>query len=250
MACMAESQLAKRNKNERWLYAIVVNQAQYEVNHEMMREEKFMKTWFQAMLLAGCLVIATQALAQQSIGVMGGFNITNLIRDPSLAGTSHEFRTRSAFGATVDFKVAGGLVLTVEPLLAFKGARFDSISSVDESFHTRQINLSYLELPVLLKYRLSPSLNGLYFVGGPSFALLLSAKEKERIVSVDIKDQRESIDIGLTGGAGIVLSAEKFNFFFEGRYNYGLTNINKSSGDDSTLRNNGLLLFWGLLFPL
>lgn len=209
-----------------------------------------MKAWFQTTLLAGCLCMATQALAQQSIGVMGGFNITNLIRDPSVAGTSHEFRTRSAFGATVDFKLAGGLALTLEPMIAFKGARFDSISSVDESFHTRQINLSYLDLPILLKYRISPSLRGFYLVGGPSLALLMSAKEKERIVSVDIKDQRESFDVGLTGGAGIVLSAEKFNFFFEGRYNYGLTNINKSSGDDSTLRNNGLLLFWGLLFPL
>lgn len=189
------------------------------------------------------------AFAQNGLGVLGGFNVTNLIQDPTPPGLAHGSRTRFTAGVFADFDLFGKLGLQIEPGFVQKGANKDVTDQQTFEYSRLRVDLSYLELPLLVKLKLMSSQTGPYLLAGPSFGVLLAAKEGNRTGTADIKDQRKSYDVGLTGGAGLFLAAHKARLFVEVKYNYGLMDINDDAGDTSTLHSNGVRVQLGVYFP-
>ncbi|MBN8853047.1 MAG: PorT family protein [Sphingobacteriales bacterium] len=99
---------------------------------------------------------------------------------------------------------------------------------------TEDYRLSYLNVPVLVKYKLPQA----FFVEtGPQVGLLLSGKINETLVGsvnsvhYDIKRQLKSTDLSWAVGLGY---CSPFNLGFDARYNLGLENVNQATSGSST----------------
>ena len=89
---------------------------------------------------------------------------------------------------------------------------------------TTQIRYTYLEIPILVKYRLSSSgrvLPSVFF--GPAFGFLISAKIDNPFVieKTDIKDLMKGYDLGLVFGGAI----DYCRFGLDIRYTIGMINV-------------------------
>jgi Outer membrane protein beta-barrel domain len=105
------------------------------------------------------------------------------------------------------------------------------------------IDLYYLEIPVLLRINIgSANKNkGAIFYGlvGPVFDVNLQAKQED----LDVKDNYESLDVGILGGAGVEIS----RFIVEARYNWGLMNLlNVSKFVDEELKSQSFAVLFGV----
>ncbi|MUP43828.1 porin family protein [Christiangramia aestuarii] len=116
-----------------------------------------------------------------------------------------------------------------------------------------KLQLDYLNLPVLAKYKFAPGWN-LHL--GPQIGFLLNAESEYEVSFVgetesdseDLKDYVSSIDFGLSGGFGYELD---MGVFFDARYYLGLSNINDSDEDfdsDYSIENNVIQLSVGYKF--
>ena len=99
---------------------------------------------------------------------------------------------------------------------------------------TEDYRLSYLNVPVLVKYKLPLA----FFVEtGPQLGLLLSGKVNETLVGststvhYDIKSQLKSTDLSWAFGLGY---CSPFNIGFDVRYNLGLENVNQATSGSSS----------------
>lgn len=178
----------------------------------------------------------------QGLGVRAGLNLANF-SGQDIA----DFDNRVGYHAGVFVPVAISDKVSIEPalLLSTKGAKF----SGNESFaispsaqatqeYSANITLSYLEVPVSLKYRLDEHF---FLTAGPSFSFLLKKKgvftERQCIdsectgsqeKSEDFLDFRGS-DIGLSAGLGFDLNDK---LFLSATYQSGLLTLSKSKEDD------------------
>jgi len=104
-------------------------------------------------------------------------------------------------------------------------------------------NFNYLSVPVLAKYGFKNT--GFSLLAGPQIGFLLSAKAKGDGVSQDLKSNLQDFNFGLAFGAeyalplGLVISA---------RYNYGLTNIDKTTIVGSSDKLSSFTLALGYSF--
>ncbi len=184
------------------------------------------------MALALCsILVAGPAAAQMGFGIKGGLNIADL-NDlkaiDSIDDLEQESKTGFVGGGYLKFPL-GPLRLQVEGLYSLKGAKghsFNGLSS--EPWETK---LTYLEIPVLLKFEFPTPVLKPFLYGGASVALLMKAEMRnERINTdwVDIKDDLKTTDYGLVVGAGI----ELLGITLEGRYTHGLANtVDQKSGN-------------------
>lgn len=122
-------------------------------------------------------------------------------------------------------------------LYAKKGAK--------NSAGTQAVDLYYLEIPVLLRINAgSSSLNGVlvYGIVGPTFNVLLKGK----LDDVDVRDDYESLDIGLQFGAGVEIT----RFLVEGVYTKGLKNVLKSTNASSVtdIKTRSFAVLFGIRF--
>ena len=81
---------------------------------------------------------------------------------------------------------------------------------------------------------------GFNLEAGPQIGFLLSAE----IIGEDIKDEMESIDFGMNLGASYDFSEK---LFAQARYNIGLSNVAKDSGDEK-IQNSVISLSMGYRF--
>ncbi len=138
------------------------------------------------------------------LGVKAGVNFAN-IRDIS---GDPESRTGFVFGGFVGAKLNDKLGIQADLLYSQQGAKAD----------LGDIDLSYVNVPVVLKVFLTESFN---LQVGPQFGF----KVDDNFGSV-FSDIVTAEDFDLTGvvGAGLDLPA---GFRVEGRYNFGLTKVNE-----------------------
>ena len=214
------------------------------------------------------LVMATAALtasAQNEVGQLTlqpkiGLNLANLTNVEVISNSfTHEtesgnmkgdfaFGVEAEYGITEKFSVAAGI------LYSRQGTDFGTLKiyggpggSASEGWDKNQYNLAYLNIPVVAN---------LYFAKGwaikagiqPGF--LLSAKHKVDCIGatesydIDYKDASKTFDLSIPLG----LSYEFNNIVIDGRYNLGLTKVNKN-GDDSN-KNSVIQITVGYKFAL
>jgi Outer membrane protein beta-barrel domain len=186
------------------------------------------------LVVLAVFAFAPMAFSQISGGIRLGVNLSNEKYDVE------------GFSLSPDSKLGlmGGLYLTaslsdkiaIQPELHFSsmGSKLDVLG---EEFKTK---LSYLSVPVLLRYNISENFN---IQVGPQLGFLVSAKGEADGDSEDIKDDYNGIDFGAAIGLGVDFG--KINGGV--RYVAGLSNTSDVSSDgvDLTVKNNSFQIFLG-----
>lgn len=161
-------------------------------------------------------------------------------------GLGEELQSKWGLCAGGFIRLSIGNILAIQPefLYTVKGAKFEE-TILDETMKY-SINLSYLEIPVLLKLMI-PTPGGIKpsLFAGPAVAIKLSAKEKLEFAGDTEEEDIEEIkdtDTGLILGAGLDFR----NLTVDVRYILGLTTI--STEEDVDVKNRIISLTVGFSF--
>lgn len=164
--------------------------------------------------LVAIAFLATQADAQDfNFGVKGGLNLANLNGKVD----NNKMLTSFHIGVLAEYMVNDQFAIQPELLFSGQGAKIKGEDG--------KIQLNYINIPVMLKYYVA---EGLSLQAGPQIGFLVDSKLKEDKISVDGKNYFKTLDFSIGMGAGYKFN----NFFVEGRYNIGLSNIMDTGSDD------------------
>lgn len=185
--------------------------------------------------LAVVIFCAAGVNAQINFGLKAGMTAANM--KASGGGITVSMDTKIGFyaGALAEIGVSENFSVQPELFYSLLGSKmnFEGISAKDD--------LSYINLPILAKYRK----DGFSLFLGPQVSYLVAAKEKisgadfEDDENGDIKDEMKSIDFSGVIGAGYTLAN---GFGFDARYQLGLSNNYKNNEDGMTLKNSAFLV--------
>ncbi|MDC1325478.1 PorT family protein [Ulvibacter sp.] len=168
-----------------------------------------MKKYF--LIVFSILVTATSFAQGIDLGIKAGINFSNL--SDVEAGPSN----KSGFQAGVfaGLKFNDKLGLQADLLFSQQGAEFDGGA----------FDLTYVNVPIVLKYKLFKGLN---IQAGPQFGFIVDDNIKELTFG---QEEAETADISGVVGLGYDLL---FGLRIDGRYHFGLTDVFKNSdGSDS-----------------
>jgi hypothetical protein len=166
------------------------------------------------LLLSIIIIVSILSVHAQSVqfGVKGGVNLATFSgKDATGATTLVGFHG----GGLVSLPISSDFSVQPEVLYSMQGAKDPSAGG--------QINLSYINVPVLAKYTI---FQGFSVEAGPQAGFLLSAKAEAGGFSADIKSQMQSFDFSAVLGASYITSA---NVGFDARYNLGITSVAKDN---------------------
>jgi hypothetical protein len=199
-----------------------------------------------AVLLLFLGVLWTPAASAQGVqgGVKIGLNSANLSFEESGEFENLENRTGMLAGGFLVWPVTRTFAIQAEGLFSQKGA------SVSEQGMSGELQLDYVDIPILARFSASPSARTMLHVyAGPSLNFNVRARTKATFAGEtseeDFSDDVRSLETGLVLGAGVQVS----RLLFEGRYSWGLTNIDKEdAGSDPTVKNRTLSVTAGIRF--
>jgi hypothetical protein len=182
------------------------------------------------------LLTASGAFAQTqfAVGIKGGPNFANINTSESL-GANYDNRTGWNAGA---FVLIRGERIGFQPEVLFsqQGTKFHYNTNSPEL----KANFSYVNIPLIVKLY---TVAGINLQVGPQIGLLTSAEREDfatgqsgPITKQDVKDDFKKTDFSLALGLGWDLP---LGFSIDGRYNWGLSDINDgaSGASNSTIKN-------------
>ena len=211
------------------------------------------------MMIAVMAVACLTASAQNEVGQFTlqpkiGMNITNISGAEIVTGTSTEnanFMVDFAVGVEAEYGLAEKFSLAAGILYSRQGCDFGEFKGSNGyktvGWDKNQNKLGYLNIPIVANYYIA---KGFAIKAGIQPGFLLSAKRKIDGIGdtpsedIDYKDALESFDLSIPLG----LSYETDNVVIDGRYNLGVTKINKD-GDDS-MKNSVIQFTIGYKFAL
>ncbi len=185
----------------------------------------------QFMILAIAAVLVTGTATAQhssqpsSIGLKAGVNFYNINTDASALET--DYRTGFHAGLIGHIHIGESWAFQPEVMFSGQGARFSNVVS------DPNLKLGYINVPLIFQYLFD---NGFRIQAGPQVGFLISAEADNGDNEIDVKDEYQSIDVGI--GAGLSYVHPPSGFGVDLRYNWGLTNINENDAVNST--NHGL----------
>jgi len=199
-------------------------------------------------VVAVLLGVVPDAMAQRRFqaGAKAGPSFTNILLDDDEGGDFHS-RIAAAGGGFLALTLAGPVGVQVEALTMPKGSRLETEDS------TQTLKLRYFEVPVLLRVDVpGDKPGGLYFFGGPYFAVRTGAQAQISIVANSIQsgsredagDLVKRYENGWTAGAGFDIG--RFGVV-EGRYSRGLSNVN-AADDSPRFVNHGVTVMAGVRY--
>ena len=110
------------------------------------------------------------------------------------------------------------------------------------------IKFDSIVVPVLLRYKLKPTGQGLVFFGGPSIGFNIKAKASASVgdqeITDDFSDEVESVDYGVVFGAGW----ESGRFLIDARYTWGLSVLSSDADDTDQPRHRVISVMAGIRF--
>jgi hypothetical protein len=212
-----------------------------------------------AVLAAVLGIVATSGAEAQTsphIGFKLGASFSTFSTDDAF---DEDVKTLTKFtgGGFMRFDM-GAFAIQPELMYVTKGGRFE------ETFEgvtvKAELRLDYIEIPVLL---VVPLMRGPgvapYLYGGPAFALEArcqvhaSADGFSVTESCDDADEggfdRRKFDVGAMLGGGVAIPMGPGSILLEGRYNFGLMNLNDSE-QDGTVRNRSGAVLAGYSIPI
>ena len=202
----------------------------------------FLRSLF-VVFVVGCLSSATTASAQgPSFGVKGGVNFATLSAETD-PGPDFGYRIGLIAGGFFTWPMGSHLDVQPEGLFSQQGATVEG-SGVDHI----TIKLDSIVVPVLVRYKLRPTGQGLILFGGPSVGFNVKAKASASIgdqeITDDFSDEVESVDYALVFGAGW----ESGRFLIDGRYTWGLSVLSNDPDDADQTRHRVVAVMAGFRF--
>ena len=180
------------------------------------------------------LLITSGVFAQSKIGIIGGLNFSDL-----KTATETKTRTLMGVGGIFEYSFNDNLSIQTEPMFVMKGGK--KIGEGEDPDITAK--LSFVELPIFLKYTFGKTIKP-YVMTGPTVGILLSSDIETDIAGIlfkgSIKDNTRNFDLGLGFGAGVEIPFSVVSVFVEGRYTLGLYNLQK--GGEFKVTGGGLTL--------
>jgi hypothetical protein len=175
-----------------------------------------------------------------SYGVKAGLNVANLAPSKGDAGDA---RIGFNVGGFVEIGISEKFSVQPELLFSTQGNKYSETILGTKIEFTQALN--YINIPVLAKYYVA---EGFAIELGPQIGILASANTNVSAggesASDSIKDNFKTIDFALAAGFSYKFTE---NFFANARYNLGLSNVAKDSGD-FTLKNNVIQVGVGYKF--
>lgn len=172
-------------------------------------------------LLAIMITLGPITMSAQSFGIKAGVNFADLNGSDAEGLDSY---TSFHFGVLKEWVIFDNLSLQPELLYSTQGAKVDG---TDDKF-----KLNYINLPIVLKFYLTDAFS---IHAGPQFGLLLG--ETENVLPIDTK----TFEYGGAFGVDYALSN---NFFVQGRYNPGFSEI----ADEVDIKNSVIQISLGVTF--
>ncbi len=172
---------------------------------------------------------ATAAFAQFSYGVKGGLNLSS-VSNMDEEGVDVKMKPSFYLGAFAEYKVNDFFGVSPELVYSRQGVAAEYTDEVKVKLKYR---LNYLNVPVLAKFYV---LEGLSVDLGPQFGFLLNSKQYVKVGGEDETEDLEGVK-GFDFSVGMGLTYNFDQFFVQGRYNLGLTDIWKDNEGDKA-RNN------------
>ena len=173
---------------------------------------------------------STTAFAQNfELGIKGGVNISNFTGGNFADATAKSLVGFHA-GAFVSFFLGNNFAIQPEILFSTQGAKLES--STDKT----DLKVSYINVPVLAKYRWD---NGFYIEAGPQIGF--RAKDLSS-GSGTVEEHANKTDLSLAAGLGF---HSKMGLGIGARYAAGLSKVgdfNASAGIDPNFKNSVLQL--------
>lgn len=224
------------------------------------------------MLILICmLIMAFPSLAQFQVGASVGANLSGLSINPDVAGRNINTNSGLTAGVTLVYNFTSMIGVQLEPAYTEAGASIYSaqteeglILEIDQS-----IEMSYIAVPILVKVSFSGDFITPYLLGGVNIGFPLdNTKLTIDNVTVNGEDftdnipnelleqelKNDSVDFGLSIGAGLSFPIGIINMFFQAQYNLGLTDINdeepQAGVQQDEIKTRGLEITGGVLFTL
>jgi len=178
------------------------------------------------------------------LGIKGGVNLATQETSGEGAGDDGlKMFPGLVAGVFMTFPIASWLDLQPEVLYSVKGSRFA------ESGFSGTLLIDYLEVPLLARVsRRGSGRTGFYAAGGPYVAFKLRARTRVKFggstEEMDVAEDVEGMDYGLSVGGGL----EFGSLVFDGRYSYGLKDIDKDLSDGIKVTNRAVTVTAGFRF--
>jgi hypothetical protein len=201
------------------------------------------------------------------LGVIGGWNSASFTLKAN-QGEKQEVNARNMFGAggVLGIGINQFVFVELQPMYLQKGGTYVQ-NAPSPDF---ELKATYFEIPLFLKVAAFRDGFQPYVMGGPSFGFLLTSDLEGEVgglkFNADFKDVTKNFELGLGFGAGIRFPLGIATLFMEGRYVFGLGNINKGGtiqfkyGDmvieedeiakEDEVSNKGLRIMAGVTFSL
>ena len=188
-------------------------------------------------LLVAVLGMASPAAAQAAFGVRVGANFANLSFDPD---DEEDTSTRTGLnvGGFASIPFNARFAFQPEVLYSQQG------SKASEDGFDATLKLDYVNVPLLAKINLSSGRNPVSLLVGPQIGFRTGAKIESEGVELDIEEQTESTDWGLVVG----MSATVGHFVLDGRYTWGLSDVNADPEDPQKVKNRVFTISVGVVF--
>ena len=187
---------------------------------------------------------ATSAAAQETVvGLKAGLNVASLKYEGEDANVELDPRTGFTGGLFVVWPADERLALQLEALYSRKGA------SVEVAGFQGTAGIDFIEVPMLV--RLSGPRKGrtsFHAIGGPSLGFRVSGEERLRFEGdsfrFTISDKIKRMDVGFMAGGGIDVG----RFVVDGRYTWGMSELNDDPGEEVTIKNRVFSVMAGVRF--
>lgn len=186
-----------------------------------------------------CFICFTSWSQSLSLGPKAYVNISRFTGDleqPSfiLAGT---------YGVGMNLRLEENLSFELDLLYAQQGTKTlvetDNIGTYDIT-----IKADYIIIPLLVKFHAN---NTLFLQMGVQPGFLVNGKWNLGGEYKDIKDQMNGFDIGFNLGLGVYITEK---LVLDGRYYFGLADVNKTLFSDVTMSNNVIRLGLSYFLPI
>ena len=193
---------------------------------------------FGGLVLAALAVAPIQAQEGLELGFRGGFSVANASLDAQET-LSKSNRTGFVGGVFLNYD-AGPLGFQIAGQYSQKGVELDLGEAVEE------FSLSYLEIPVVVKLGVPLGVIKPSVFGGAG----LGFKTGCDYGGEDCSDDFKGTDVSGIAGADVAIYLGGVSLWVDGRYHFGLQDINEASDVVGDLKNRNWSLQAGLGFRL
>jgi hypothetical protein len=214
-------------------------------------------------------LLTLQLSAQVRLGVRGGIlsNAFNYEGDALIDSLSEYYKNRSGVVAGLVLEARSGDKFAIQTGIDYaeRGHDFNLTTSflgIDATTIT-EVQINYLEIPVLLKLGMPIGPLRIDLMAGPSFGYGLSGTSftrssigstvllEDKVALFEDETEYERFNLMGQAGAMITLNLGRTSIFVDGRYHHGFTDIqNTGSNDELTITSRGTGLSAGLMFKL